>query len=143
MFKKNCHQCKNPFDSTARNTKYCSAECAGKAKERHNKLHNNRREYARDAPRRRKLTMSRAEAREFAISLLPTVCVGCGKVVAIKNIEIHHRDGDPFNNVPENLAPLCGQCHPKEDVIWRKAKEEGNPIPDCRRFKPSIVSETL
>lgn len=35
-------------------------------------------------------------------------CEACG---ATKKIHRHHRDGDPTNNVPENIAFLCERCH--------------------------------
>jgi hypothetical protein len=32
---------------------------------------------------------------------------GCSK----KRIEVHHRDGNPTNNAPENRVPLCPSHH--------------------------------
>lgn len=40
----------------------------------------------------------------------PTECEKCG---ATKTLDVHHRDGDPTNNAPENLAVLCRSCHTK------------------------------
>lgn len=35
-------------------------------------------------------------------------CPSCGDGEAI---EVHHRDGDPFNNNSDNLLGLCHSCH--------------------------------
>lgn len=35
-------------------------------------------------------------------------CSECG---ATENIEVHHVDGDRWNNRLENLIPLCYDCH--------------------------------
>ena len=37
-------------------------------------------------------------------------CCFCGKQCTT-NIEIHHIDGDPSNNLIDNLIPLCFDCH--------------------------------
>lgn len=37
-------------------------------------------------------------------------CETCG---ATKNLHAHHRDEDPANNDPANIATLCGSCHLK------------------------------
>ena len=40
-------------------------------------------------------------------------CEECG---SIKNIDVHHIDGDRNNNVPENLELLCRSCHVKKHI---------------------------
>lgn len=35
-------------------------------------------------------------------------CLSCG---SRREIEVHHIDGDCFNNHPMNLAPVCHACH--------------------------------
>lgn len=35
-------------------------------------------------------------------------CTNCD---AVDELEVHHRDGDRTNNDPENLLPLCTDCH--------------------------------
>jgi hypothetical protein len=49
-------------------------------------------------------------------------------------LEDHHMDGDPFNNLDSNLAPLCKKCHAKSDTEWRKAKDENKPIENVRHY---------
>lgn len=48
-----------------------------------------------------------------------------------KHVQLHHIDGDPSNNVPENLAVLCLDCHS------RVTGDEGLG----RRFTPDEVRE--
>lgn len=50
---------------------------------------------------------SRNQARQIADELGDDECLACGG----PRHEIHHRDGDPFNNHPMNLIPLCHRCH--------------------------------
>jgi len=38
----------------------------------------------------------------------PRKCTWCRKLPAQ---ELHHIDGNPKNNNPNNLIPLCGYCH--------------------------------
>lgn len=42
-------------------------------------------------------------------------------------LEVHHRDGNPANNEPSNLAVLCMICHRKEH------KTEACSIPGCEK----------
>ncbi len=38
-------------------------------------------------------------------------CDLCGR----KAIDRHHKDGNPLNNNPENIQPVCRRCHMKVD----------------------------
>jgi 5-methylcytosine-specific restriction endonuclease McrA len=38
------------------------------------------------------------------------ICAECGDT---ENIEVHHIDGNRWNNHLDNLAPLCHDCHMK------------------------------
>jgi len=40
------------------------------------------------------------------------------------NLEIDHIDGDPFNNVPENLRLICPNCHSQTPSF--KGRNKGN-----------------
>ena len=35
-------------------------------------------------------------------------CQRCGMY---GRLEVHHRDGDPSNNTPDNLTTYCRRCH--------------------------------
>lgn len=56
-------------------------------------------------------------------------CQNCGKTQkdelksSNRKLSIHHKDGDHFNDVPENMVTLCGTCHPNENA---KNKEKTN-----------------
>lgn len=42
-------------------------------------------------------------------------CPDCGRGTdRVSQFDVHHRDGDPTNNDPENLVALCHRCH-----MWR------------------------
>jgi 5-methylcytosine-specific restriction endonuclease McrA len=54
----------------------------------------------------------------------PRKCMWCRKNPAQ---EIHHIDGNPSNNKPDNLIPLCGTCHNKQkhgeitkEQLWKR-----------------------
>lgn len=135
-YKKVCHleRCHKPFEAPSRNQKYCSDECLAASRQVHRSRGKRRRAYQKDAPNRRAQSMSRAQAREFAINeLVITCCQGCGKPTKVADIETHHRDGDPFHNNLQNFALLCKPCHAQADVEWRKAKADKQPIPECRK----------
>lgn len=46
-----------------------------------------------------------------------SACVRCNDAKS----EIHHRDGDPTNNAPENIKFLCHACHMAEHAKARRA----------------------
>lgn len=134
-FQKVCRVCHKEFESNARNTKYCGDECADKTKGIHAGRAKRRRDYKRNASDRRRQSMSRKQAREFCIAEHTVAnCTRCGVALQIKELEDHHRDGNPFNNDKDNLTLHCGKCHPKSDAQWRKEKEDGHPISDVRKF---------
>lgn len=48
------------------------------------------------------------------------VCEVCG--VRSRKLQIHHKDRNPFNNIPSNLLIICRRCHGKihfvdEDIM--------------------------
>ena len=47
----------------------------------------------------------------------------CEKCQSVKQLSVHHSDGNITNNVPVNLMTLCASCHLK--LHW----ENGNIIP--------------
>ena len=40
------------------------------------------------------------------------VCPDCGRSVEkVREVHVHHKDGDPRNGAPDNFIALCGRCH--------------------------------
>lgn len=63
-------------------------------------------------------TVTLAGHRARAVKLRGRACEECG---ATDGLHAHHRDEDPSNNTPENIATLCGSCHLKWH--WRHGKK--------------------
>lgn len=143
LYDKNCKnpRCTKRFQHESRNKRYCCEECEVAGRGLARRRAKTRKEYKRTAPRRRAESMSRKQAREAAINdVVSWVCNTCGGVFRLRDLELHHRDGNPFNNDSDNWAFQCGACHPKSDTTWRKDKKEGKPIPDCRNYGCSVKS---
>ena len=51
----------------------------------------------------------------YAQSLLKRGCCDCGES-RYYLVEIHHIDGDPFNNKPDNVEIVCSNCHRKRHL---------------------------
>lgn len=50
-------------------------------------------------------------------------CERCGFVPVVSaQLDVHHRDGDHANNVPENLETVCANCHRLEHAPLQRAK---------------------
>jgi len=45
----------------------------------------------------------------------------CEMCLTMKNLDVHHKDGNPANNTPENLMTLCDSCHLKWH--WEHGKQ--------------------
>ena len=59
------------------------------------------------------------EYREQALKILPHVCARCARTFEgrrLKELTVHHRDGDHHNNPPDgsNWELLCIYCHENE-----------------------------
>lgn len=50
----------------------------------------------------------------------------CERCRSRTDLDVHHRDGDPTNNAPQNLETLCNDCHVEEEARRRAA---GRPDP--------------
>ena len=54
----------------------------------------------------------------------------CEKCLRTDHLCIHHRNGDHYDNQPENLAVYCQGCHQSEHKkAWWAAKKAGLPLP--------------
>ena len=68
----------------------------------------------------RKQRAERAQGyREQALRLFPHVCGRCGRSFSgkdLKDLTVHHKDNDHFNNPPDgsNWELLCTYCHVDE-----------------------------
>jgi transposase-like protein len=51
------------------------------------------------------------------------VCEGCG----VAATERHHRDGNPTNNIPENIAFVCHRCHMEMDGRLQRLRGRHGP----------------
>jgi hypothetical protein len=106
---KECKACKKEYtvSESRKDKKFCSRECVNKeamdVKERR-KRNNSLFILKRGTDSTRSLKKHISRVREL-------FCDNCGYDKASYNIEIHHIDENPTNNVIENLAVLCVMCH--------------------------------
>lgn len=72
-----------------------------------------------DAELRRKRAEKRARgqhrSRYWSTHARPSYrCPDCGRREShphVDRLEVHHKDGNPFNGTPSNLVALCRHCH--------------------------------
>ena len=74
--------------------KYCNAVCQSKAR-------------IKEPQELAQKTLSGAR-RKANVVCPPSSCADCGKDC---KTDVHHLDGNEFNNSPENLVRLCRSCH--------------------------------
>ena len=78
--------------------------------------------------------------REQALKILPHVCARCARSFEgkrLKELTVHHRDGDHHNNPPDgsNWELLCIYCHENEHARYEDSRAGGwapghpNPTP--------------
>lgn len=47
------------------------------------------------------------------------LCSGCGST---RNLQRHHKNGEPWDNSESNIVVLCGSCHRfVHEGLWRRA----------------------
>lgn len=80
--------------------KYCDRECMKRA-------------FVKIGKNNRSYSSAHTTARHIAYLLegKDKKCEICGSEI---NVDVHHKDGDYTNNVPENIQLLCRSCHLKE-----------------------------
>lgn len=141
-YEKTCRNpdCKKVFKSFSRNTRYCSPECLETMTQKNRALGKRRRNYQKNSVMLRAQSMSRKQARMYAFNeLVPCECQICHKTFYLKDIEVAHKDQNPFNNDKENFGLFCVPCHREFDANWKKehpaekteseAIEEGSGAP--------------
>ena len=81
--------------------------------------------------------------REQALKILPHVCARCARTFEgrrLKELTVHHRDGDHHNNPPDgsNWELLCIYCHENEHARHEdfKAGTEPESRPAAAKHKP-------
>lgn len=121
-YKKKCVYCGADYESESRNQRYCSEECCQKAQEKNYKQKKTRarkrREYDRNKEINRGLSQAYSLAHRVAeLWKIPMVCTcvlegqDIEKDPCSGDLELHHKDGNPFNNAPWNLGWYCNHHH--------------------------------
>lgn len=127
-----CPLCSGPKDWAALRCRSCQratppkpCEFCGKMMER--KVMNGRREDRAMFARRRhcsricgnsRVVVTRHGASQRAYKLRHPNCEVCGATESLREgtpikLDVHHADGNRWNNSPENLQTLCHNCHMK------------------------------
>lgn len=108
-----CVDCGTPFEFKGRTRKHRCAACHAKYWGAYLKAYSD--DYV--GPYRRALlekeTSLRYAFRLRCYTYYPKQCVVCGHDAAARKgyIDVHHIDGDPTNDTPTNLVPLCKRHH--------------------------------
>ena len=82
--------------------------------------------------------------RSAALKILPHVCARCGREFAgkrLRELTVHHRDGDHHNNPPDgsNWELLCIYCHENEHARLVDSRAGGTsqpPQPEPTKHRP-------
>ena len=69
--------------------------------------------------------------RDQALKLLPHICARCGREFSgkrLRELTVHHRDGDHHNNPPDgsNWELLCIYCHENEHARIEDSRAGGS-----------------
>lgn len=119
VYQKVCRYCGKDYTSASRNQRYCSEECCAKAQQKNKSK-------AKKSRKRRKAydenkELNRLIARAYTLAqalgeLLPKECAHkhIPSHVCSGPMELHHRDGNPFNNSLSNLVWVCRRAHEDE-----------------------------
>jgi len=81
---------------------------------------------AADFRRREKRATSWMTVHYHARNTLPSGC--CEICGSQKNVDVHHKDGNPQNNDPLNLMRLCRSCHLKQHRGRKSCSICGKPV---------------
>jgi len=136
---KECKFCKKRIVVTQKNPnkKFCSETCKKnfnkeKIKERYRRYYLKNKEkiyrYTREWRKKNKKRFNenariyQNKRRELLRRLIAQKCENCGDN---KQLCIHHKDRNHFNNSPDNLMILCRKCHAEEHLKDRKRNSKG------------------
>jgi 5-methylcytosine-specific restriction endonuclease McrA len=112
-----CHRCKNLFTSSPSRRgkrKYCSIECSEAAQiERNADIRKKRRDRIAKLREKGLVGNSGAASRKRIFLIKEAKCMVCGYDEYKCCLDVHHIDGNPGNNISENLSILCVMCHRK------------------------------
>lgn len=133
-----CNECNIEFeDSPSRKgkRKFCSfkCHCEFKIKKKIDSLEKRRLAIYKHRENKN-LSHYGISRRKYIFSIREVKCENCGYDEYEKCLDIHHIDGNPSNNLKENLIILCVMCHRK---VHRKIIKINNIEIDIkkRRFK--------
>lgn len=120
VYNKVCRYCGKDYTSTSRNKKYCSQECSDKAQKKNKAIKKKRARKRKEYDENREINQALASAYTLAhkvadLFMIPKECSHdvfqntSGECTG--GMELHHKDGNPFNNSPDNLVYLCKSHH--------------------------------
>lgn len=165
-YQKVCKYCGSEFESTARNTRYCSKVCSDKAQEinirKTKKRRTKRKEYSLNKKVNNTLSYAYKTAHKVAeLFLIPKVC-NCSAynfdTPCTGDLELNHKDLNPFNNNPNNLEYLCKHHHARyhaevvgdvnvvaeyQSLIESNIRELGLISKDDTYVKAELVAESM
>lgn len=93
--------------------------------------------------RTRSKQLTANDSRKDARRLYPDLerCERCGATSQEKRLERHHRDGNPFNNSPTNIQPVCRRCHMALDGRLARLRETALANSERARKDPTPCVE--
>lgn len=119
MYRKRCLFCGKEFSGPSRNLRYCSdPKCIARREALSKRKQHRKSVYRRNIVEFRAMALARAAARKTAESILQSAgverkcCFDSCAETDPKNLELHHRNGNPFDIHPSNLEWLCTVHHP-------------------------------
>ena len=81
--------------------------------------------------------------RSQALKILPWICARCAREFdgkRVRELTVHHRDGDHHNNPPDgsNWEMLCIYCHENEHARYEDSRNSGSvsKLPDSAKHRP-------